>query len=282
MALTSRRNLLLATALLVFGAEPASADLIAYASTSQGDFGTIDLNTGVYSSIGSTGLSPGTAIFGMGFIGSTLYGVDNNTPGAGFYSINTATGAATQIATLTQSAVGGTSIDGTFYGVTQDAASNLFGVDTAGGLLGTKSLGFQGDGLVAADSSGQNLYISEYTGNVSSGDELFSVNISGSVTDVGGLNDGMGNGQVAIAGLIDGSTLYTTDGDNIYTYTLGSFGVSVLVSTTPITGLNPDGEQLVGLAANATAVPPPPSFILLAFGALSVRFFNLRRRTIAG
>ena len=74
----------------------ASADLSVYAATAQGDFGTLDLDTGAYTSIGPSGV---TSIVGMGFIGGTLYGVDNNADGAGFYSINTATGAATFITT---------------------------------------------------------------------------------------------------------------------------------------------------------------------------------------
>src|SRR5271157_5378918 len=98
MRLMRLTTFLLTTALLALGLSgSASADIVVYAATAEGDFGKLDLNTGAYSSIGPSGV---VSIVGMGQIGGTLYGVDNNTSGAGFYSINTSTGAATFINTL--------------------------------------------------------------------------------------------------------------------------------------------------------------------------------------
>ena len=83
MRMIRSATLLVATALMALGlSQSASADIITYASTGLGDFGTLDLTTGVYSHVGSTGLDPGTEIYGMGYIGNTLYAVDNGTPGS--------------------------------------------------------------------------------------------------------------------------------------------------------------------------------------------------------
>ena len=109
----------------------ASADNIAYAATFGGDFGTLDLDTGVYSNIGSSGLPVGP-IFGMGFIGNTLYGADNSNPSAGFYSIDPSTGLATSInPSMGSSVVGGTTGFGSFYSVTQDNPATAIRSDMA-------------------------------------------------------------------------------------------------------------------------------------------------------
>lgn len=262
--------------------------MYAYAATAQGDFGTLDLTTGAYMSIGPSGV---TSIVGMGFIGGTLYGVDNNSSGAGFYSIDTSSGAATMISTLMQSsgapvtAYGGTTVGGDFFGATQDASTSLFLTPPAGNPTAVGSpLGFPADGLVALGPGAGpgNLYVSEFTGNTVTGDELHTITVGGMLSDIGGLNDGMGNGQQSLTGLIFGNTLYSIDGNSIYTYTVSPTSVSALLTTTAITGLGPNGDQVFAVAAAPSAVTPEPSSMIIvsiAFG--TVGLVHARRRFLS-
>jgi hypothetical protein len=281
--------LLLATALSALGlARSASADIIVFAATELGDFGKLDLNTGQYSSIGPSGV---VSIVGMGFIGSTLYGVDNNQAGAGsgsgFYTISTATGAATHISTLMfptggpLSALGGTTVGSDFFGVTNGNPTQLFGVNSAGVFLGTNTNPtFPADGLVALGpgTSPGDLYVSEHTGNPSTGDELHTIASNGTVSVVGGLNDGMGHGQQAITGLIFGNTLYGIDGQNIYTYTVTPTTVSALLTETAITGLNPANGDFVSAVAGTPSVPEPTSLIMGSIAIVAAGLVYARRR----
>lgn len=291
MSLMRSLTLFLVTAFLALGvSRPASADTIVYAATALGDFGTLDLNTGQYSSVGPSGV---VSIVGMGFIGNTLYGVDNNPSGAGFYSISTATGAATTIASLMDvtgasvTAYGGTTVGSDFYGVTQDKPTRLFGANTAGFVFGfNTNPTFPADGLVALGpgSSPGNLFVSAYTGSPSSGDELYTIAPNGTVTDIGGLNNGLGGaaevGQQAITGLIFGNTLYAIDGYDIYTYTVSPSSVSALLSTTAITGLNPANGDFVSAVASS-AVPEPSSVILGTIAIVAAGVVIARRRYLA-
>jgi len=253
----------------------ASADLVAWAATAQGNFGQLDLDTGVYTNTGSsssTFADGGSAIFGMGYIGGTLYGVDNNASSAGFYSISTPSGALSLIASLPVNAIGGTSALGDFYGVTQDPTSaSLFAVDTSGSLLGTLPLGFPGDGLVALGSAGPTLYVASFTGSGS--DELYSIALGGAVTDIGSL------GQQAFTGIVSGDTLYTTDGENIYTYMVTPTSVSGLLGSVGVTGLI-GGDQISALAVNPT--PEPSTFAIVGIAIAAAGFVHARRRRLVG
>ncbi len=292
MRLMRLTTLFLATALLALGlSRSASADTIVYAATELGGFGTLDLNTGAYSNIGSTGV---VSIVGMGSIGGTLYGVDNNQfgtgSGSGFYSINTATGAATQINTLMfptgapLSAAGGTAVGSNFFGVTQDSPTALFGTTSAGNIIGFNNAPtFTADGLVALGpgSSPGDLYVSEYTGNPFTGDELHTIAPNGTVTDIGGLNNGLSGpaevGQQAITGLIFGSTLYAIDGSNIYTYTVSPTSVSALLTTTAIGGLNA-GDAVYAVAPGPNVIPEPASVIMGSIAIVAAGLVYARRR----
>ena len=240
----------------------ASADVMAYASTNQGDFGRINLTTGQYTSIGSLGL-PSTTIYGMGFIGVTLYGADDDSLAAGFYSIDTTTGLATSITTLGDTVYGGTTGFGAFYAVDSYSPGLLFAVDTSGNFLGLSPLAFTADGLVAF-GPGPNLYVSGIGGP--NDDELYTITPGGDVLDLGSL------GAFAYSGIIVGDTLYSTDGTNIYTYTVSPTGVSAILSTTAVSGLS-FGDGLASLAA----VPEPSSMLLAVIGSAGVGLVSTRR-----
>lgn len=272
----------LAMALSASGlSQSASADVNVYAATVSGGFGTLDLDTSTFTSLGqSFPVNSSSAIFGMGFVGSTLYGVDNNTPGAEFYSISTLNGALTHINTLSVSAVGGTTDGVNFWGVTQDAPPAVFEANISGTVINSFSLGAPvspsnpGDGLVAFDSSG-NLYISQLTGG---NDELYAVNtMTNVVTDVGTL------GGQAYTGLIfNNNTLYATDAlNNLYTYSVSPVfgGVTQIGGPTMITNLA-SGDYLTALAAQPSggAVPEPSTLVMFGIGIAVAGCSRLRRR----
>ena len=152
-----------------------------------------------------------------------------------------------------------------------DAGSlaNLFTTGPAGSpAFLINPLGFAADGLVALDSSGQNLYVSD-SREPFNGDELHRINIDGTVHDIGPL------GQQAITGLISGTTLYAIDGDNIFTYTVGLSSVTPLGSVA-INGLGGEGDQVFAVAAVVT--PEPGSLAIVGVAMLAAGFVHARRR----
>ena len=100
------------------------------------------------------------------------------------------------------------------------------------------------DGLVAYDSGFQNLYTSEYTGG---NDELHVTNSMGSRRPTWEALNGL-----ALSGIIVGTTLYTTDGSNVMSYTVSPTSVTYL-NTVAITGNFPiDGDFVTALAGTCS------------------------------
>ena len=71
------------------------ADNLAYMSDPFGNFGTVDLNTGVFSPLGNSGVS----FTGMAVENGTLYGSSYNGLLSTLYTINPANGSATVVGT---------------------------------------------------------------------------------------------------------------------------------------------------------------------------------------
>jgi hypothetical protein len=259
--------------------------LVAYAATEGQDFGALDLSTGQYTSLsnGPTNLPAGISITGMGFIGGTLYGVDNDLPNANLYSIN-GKGVTSAPTALSVSAIGGTTFGGAFYGMTQDNPAALFAVDASGTSLPTPPLspGFNqlADGLVAVGAAGGNLYVS-LSNTVTGTDDLYSINLTtGATSFVSSL------GQLANTGLISGNTLYTVGpqydvsgnllGDFVFTYSLSNVGAGP-TSIQAIMGLPSDSDLVF-----AVAVVPEPSSIAIAGVVLAMAgLVHSRRRYLA-
>ena len=252
MRLLRSATLFIATALLALGlSRSASADLFAYAATAQGDFGKLDLDTGAYTSIGSIGCP---SIVGMGSIGGTLYGVDNNADGAGFYSINTSTGAATLISTLMDGNRGADHGVWWHHGLGQ-----LLRCDTrcAGQSLRHRSgrqphVPHQSLGIPDRRSrrpgftSGQNLYVSEYTGDTVQRRRASSHQHRRYSARHRWLNDGSGNGQASITGLIFGyDAVFDRRQQHLHVHGDTS-SVSSLLSSIAITGgpISGNGDQV--------------------------------------
>jgi hypothetical protein len=258
-----------------------------YVAGSNGDFGTIDLNSGTFTPIGTLGPLNGgaSAIFGMGFIGSTLYGLDNNINGASLYTINTTNAATTLVGPARDAsgqgynAVGATTENGTIYGLTFATSGNnlLYTVNKNTAqvkVIGVVSLtGATGspDGLMAFNSSGT-LFTDEIGG--SEGDLLYSVNPNtAAATFIGPF----GFGLQIFAGVFSNGTLYGFDFfGNIYTINTTN-GALTFVASYQNNGLQ--GAQID--AAALAPVPEPATITLLGIGMASMAVYGWRRRKAA-
>src|ERR1022692_4806529 len=90
-----RRVLGAITLLFAASAGSIKADNIAYLATGSADFGTVDLNTGVFSQLGVSSAVLG----GLGVAGGTLYGASYRAGTGTLYTVNTANGSLSPVGT---------------------------------------------------------------------------------------------------------------------------------------------------------------------------------------
>jgi len=224
-----------------------------------GNFGTLDLVTGAYTSEGSSA----TTVAGLGVVGGTLYGgaYGGNT----LYRINPLNGFETAIGTgsISYDDFGSTPTGG-LYGL--NSSGNLYSINSSTGsatIIGNLGFGIGGDSNLSNNSG--TLYL------VSGGD-LYTVNTStGAATRVGASSPGGMSGL-----LLDNGNLY---GANTSLFTLNTTtGLSTSVAA--ITG---SGAGLVfGLVTDpiTSAVPEPQTYLLMAVGLALVFLSVGRRRTV--
>ena len=187
------------------------ADPFAYEITGPGSdlFGVIDLNTGVFTSLGDMGQT----LAGLGSYGGIIYGGAYH--GNTLYSINTSTGALTAIGT---SDIGGGYAD---FGSTTSSLyafggdGNLYSIDpTTGAATEIGPTGLSFGGTVMGMSSGSSaLYLTQ-------NNSLYSLNTTnGSATLIGTTNEGeSGFGAlVSIGGTLYGGA-YGASTPDIYTF----------------------------------------------------------------
>src|SRR6516162_11142569 len=94
LTFTSRVVLCCAGLLVVFAAR-LKADNIAFMGTISGQFGTIDLNTGVFTSLGNSG----ETLAGKAVASATLYATSYHTSTGTLYTVNPANGSLTVVGT---------------------------------------------------------------------------------------------------------------------------------------------------------------------------------------
>ena len=243
----------------------ARADTLAYAATDT-DFGTLDLNTGMFHDISSLP----TTFAGLADVNGNLYGAELY--GGNLYKINPTTGAA---ASLGSNSVGYYDFGSTTTGLyALDENGNLFSINATNGAvikdIGNLNLGTLGIGALS-DNSGM-LYLLNAPSTSVNVSSLYSINtanasvslISSSVT---------GNEFAAL--LATNNTLYGVS-DSIYTIgaTNGAEGAGVAVS-------NLSGAAIYGLAPDPlTPVPLPRSVVLLLSGVALFVAIGRRRRPI--
>ena len=224
---------------------------MAYMGTDTGEFGTIDLTTGVFSLLGNSGQT----LAGMAVDGGKLFASAYHTASGTLFNINPANGMLTT--------VGSSGVDIDDFGST---TSGLFGVGVNGNLysfnasngaatlIGPTGIGFGSWRGLSTNSS--NLYFAD-------GIALYTLNTStGAATLIGDMGGG-----VEIGALLEEGVSYG-----------GEEEPSLQIDTLdPVTGLATSGPPLTGatwhfyaLAPSPIPTPPPPVPEPATFGLLGV------------
>jgi len=238
----------------------AFADPFGYEGMGNGSFGSVDLNTGAFTAIGSGfGQTPA----GLGSYAGVLYATSYNSNGT-LYSVNTATGQLTAIGN-----------SGIFYeGGFGSTTSGLYGVGSNGDLYSINptngsaiALGPIGVPIGAwrdLSTGGSQLYY----GN---GPDLFSMNVTtGAATSVGAFG-----APAAIGAMVfENGTMYAGDQGRQLIDTVNL----TTGAATPIVGAT--AASVWGLAPLTSPVPEPTPLLLLVSGlcALALSKGSFRRR----
>jgi hypothetical protein len=275
-----RVGLVLCIAALCAVVNPASvqADQMIFVAGTGNEFGTLDVNTGVFTNIGTMNLPAGDQIFGMGFgADKNLYAVDNQI-NANVWRIDTTTAAVTMVGTLNQTAID-TSADNTgkMFAIAQGANANVYTFNPPS--LTTTLIGPSGitsGGLGAVNATGTAMFTSIIGTNPTY--DTGSVNLTtGAVTDL----TPSGTGFDVINGYFIGNTLvgfdFTKDAIVTINTTTGA------VTQTGTYSL-PNGDAILASSLLLSQIPEPSGLVLgliatLVAGSLGV--IRHRRRQLS-
>jgi len=268
-AMTTMR-LVLAAALVVgaaVGPSTASAGPTVYVAGNGGEFGTLDLATGDFTSIGTLNPSSDAAIIGMGFgPDGKLYGLDFIQPNANLYQIDITNANTTLVGALDHSAYGATAdAAGKVYALSQDNNAVFYTLDppsTTTTAVGPT--GLAGFFLAAVNSGGTQFFaggVNLTTGTV----DLYSIDaMTGAATLVGD------TGFPVSSGLFVGDTLYGFDLNVPAIFTIDTTtGAATQVATYNL----PNGSLVRAAAVPAlqlAPVPEPSTLALAAMGAVGL------------
>jgi hypothetical protein len=256
---TSSGIAIFATLVLLSGVATA-ADPVAYMATGSGNFGTIDLSTGVFSDLGNSGQT----LAGLGVTNGTLYGSSFYGGIGSLFSINKANGALTLIgsSTLNYDDFGSTTRG--IYAV--DGNADLYSINPTTGaasLIGSTGLSF---------GSWRNLSTNSSTLYFADGSKLYTLNTnSGAATLVGSTGGQEMGGLVTEGGVLYGGQ----DTSGIAVDTLNT----VTGAATTGSALSGTGSgQIYGLAP-IVPVPEPDTYAMMLAGLGLIGFMVRRKKT---
>jgi hypothetical protein len=249
----SPRIILCCIALSVISAVALEADSIAYSGSDTGAFGTFDLNTGVFTSLGNSGQT----LSGMAVAAGTLFAASYHTANGTLFSVNPANGALTSIGSASGVDIDdfGSTTTG-LYAVSFSGTQDLYSINPSTGaatLIGPTGLGYGSWRGLSTNSA--NLYFGD-------GANLYTLNTAtGASTLVGAFGGSAEMGAL----LTEGGILYGGDDVN---NTIDTINVSTGAATVgPSSGLS---GSFYGLAPNpiptSTTTPEPGTWGMLAGG----------------
>jgi hypothetical protein len=258
-----------AVALSVLGAETAAAaDPMAYAGSSSGAFGFMDLDTAAFTLLGNSGQT----LAGLAVADGSIFASSYHTADGTLFNVNPANGAVTSIGT----AAGvdyddfGSTTSG-LYAVSFGSTQDLYSISPTTGaatLVGPTGLGYGSWRGLSTNSS--TLYFGD-------GPDLYTLNTStGAATLIGAFGSSTELGVL----LTEGGVLYGGDETN---YALDTINPATGAATV---GPTPSGfpGSFYGLApypvpTSAVAEPAAWAVMLVGFGAVGAAMRS--RRTVA-
>jgi hypothetical protein len=248
--------------LLIISAAGLKADTVAYAGSSNGDFGFIDLNTGVFTSVGNSGQTLAGLAVENGDIFATSYHTANGT----LFHVDPSNGSLISIGTapgVDYDDFGSTTTG--LYVVSSGATQDLYSINPTTGaatLIGPTGLGYGSWRSLSTNSAA--LYFAD-------GPDLYTLNVhTGAATLVGAF----GNSAEMGAMLTEAGTLWGGD-DTRNT-------VDMIDPTTGAATLGPTPSgfsgAFYGLAPFPvpTGVPEPGYLGLLGAGITTLVLFRRR------
>ncbi len=245
---------------MLSAATAKAGDNQAFMGTVNGSFGVLDLNTGVFTLDGNSGLT----LAGMAVQDGMLYGSSYHVSGSGtLYMINPANGAVT--------AIGSSTVDIDDFGSTTSGLymvgtnGNLYSVNSSNGaatLIGPTGFGPTGTPFGSWRSLSTNASVLYF----SNGDDLYTLNTTtGAATLIGGTG-----GPEEGALLFEGGTLY--GGENSPSYGIDTLNVTTGAATFSAS-VSGTSNSFFALAPNPLPISPTPEPSSLAlFGS---GFFGL-------
>jgi hypothetical protein len=279
MRTMTTRRLVLAAALgfgAAIGPSTASAGPTVYVAGTEGEFGTVDLATGDFTSIGTLNLPGSSVIIGMGF-GSDgkLYGLDLAGTNANLYQIDITNANTTLVGTLGHGALGATAdAGGTLYALSADANPILYTLNppsTATTVVGPTGI-VSGIGLGAVNAGGTQFFAGS-PDPTSDTTDLYNIDTqSGAATLVGDTGFSINNG------LFVGGTLY---GFDLETFAIVTIDTTTGAATQVATYSLPNGDSINASAVPAlqiTPVPEPSTLALITIGGIGALIYGWRRR----
>lgn len=242
-------------------------------------FGTINLATGAYTPIVAD-YGSSVSLSGLAVYNGVLYSADLDKASTDLYTVNTSTGALTEVASLGISDVADVaSTPTTLYAL--DESGNLWSFSTDGTAteIGSTGLTFSSGNYTLSVNSGT-LYLTSDHGGDPDEDDLYVVNTStGALTLIGPTSDYNFDGAVSTGGALYAvstdccSSISTNSSVNVMTLDTTTGAATLVAAIT-----DPSVFGAVGLAPDPLpGGTPEPATFLLAGSALAA-FAVLRRR----